>query len=39
MPRFRFAGGAGQTRKGVVRSIGEESGKKVSVRKAEFPKK
>lgn len=30
MPRFRFAGGAGQTRKGVVRSIGEESGKKVS---------
>ena len=30
MPRFRFVGGAGERRKGMVRSIGGESGKEES---------
>ena len=38
MPRFRFVGGAGETREGMVRSTGGESGKKVSG-KLRFPKK
>lgn len=30
MPRFRFVGGAGEWRKGMVRSIGGETGKEES---------